>query len=492
MQLKKLLNSIEILDTSIDFDTEIGKITSDSRKIEKNDIFVAIQGNQRDGNDYIENALLNGASVIITDKKDICKPQIPYILVESSRSALSRLLSAFYGNPTKETKIIAITGTNGKTSTAYFLYSILRTAGKRVGLVSTIECLINDKRLDLGGGSEVIDKHSAMTTPDPEKLYYIFNIMKENEIEYIIIEASSHALSQSKLDGTHVDIGIFTNLSSEHLDYHKDIEGYFEAKEKLFRKCKIGIVNIDDKYGKILQNRYKSKILAFSYKEKADYYVNNCVFGANKSSFHLESNKGEVLINTNILGEFSVYNSSLACACAKELGILDEYIIKGIENIKNIKGRLEKYRDKNIYIDYAHTPKATESILKTIKNIEKNKALIVLFGCGGDRDKGKREVIGKICSQYADALIITSDNPRSEEPISIIKDILKGIDKNKTHMIIPNRKDAIIYASKLVNENSVLVLLGKGHEAYEIDKNGKHYFDEREVLNEAFGYGENK
>lgn len=491
MKLKQLLIDVNILDLNVNLDIEIVKITSDSRKIEDNNAFVAIQGENRDGNLYINDALKNGANLIITDKKEACKIDIPYILVENARSTLSIMMSNYYNNPTKNMKVIGVTGTNGKTSTAYFLYEILKAANKRVGLISTIECRINDELIDLDGGSEVVDIHSAMTTPDAEKLYYILNIMKKNEIEYVIIEASSHALKQSKLDGTHIDFGIFTNLSSEHQDYHKNMQDYFESKEILFEKSKSGIVNVDDKYGKILFDKYRNKLFSYSCNQIADYYTENVVLEADKSKFLLKSKEESIVIETSILGEFSVYNCSLAISCAKLLDIENKAIINGIKNLKRIKGRLERYKNKNIYIDYAHTPKATKMVLKSIKSIHKNKLLIALFGCGGDRDKTKRAEIGKICSKYADILIITSDNARNEEPISIIKDIVKGVDKNRTHMIIPNRKDAIFYATKLVNNNSVLVLLGKGHETYEINKNGKHFFDEREVLNEAFSNGKN-
>lgn len=489
MKLISIMKLVEILDSNVDFDAEIKNITSDSRKISDNDIFVAIKGTKRDGNMHINEAIKNGASAIITENKDFCNENIPYILVENARSSLSLMLSAFYDNPTKGKKVIAITGTNGKTSTACVLYNILKEANKSVGLVSTIECLINGEKVDFGGGSEVVDISSAMTTPDPEKLYYLFNKMKEKNAEYIIIEASSHALDQKKLLGTHIDIGIFTNLSSEHMDYHNDMESYFKAKEELFKMCSLGIINIDDKYGKTLYDRYKYKAISFSCIEKADYFALNSIISSDKTKYNLKNSNDVITIETKLLGEFSVYNTALACIAAMRLGIQYENIINAASKIRNIKGRVEKYKDKNIYIDYAHTPKATEEVLKIIKRIEKNKKIIALFGCGGDRDKEKRERIGRICSKYADILIITSDNSRNEDPISIIKDILKGVDKNKAHIIIPNRKNAILYAVKILKEDYALVLLGKGHELYEIDKNGKHHFDEREILSEAFENG---
>lgn len=485
MKLKELLNSIKILDKNIDIDIEINKIASDSRRIEDNDAFVAISGESKDGNDYRYEALKRGASVVITDNKRVCN-DIPYVLVESARGALARIWSSFYNNPTKNMKIISITGTNGKSSTAEFLYAILKNAGLRCGLISTIRCLINDEEIDLGGGSEISDKHSAMTTPDPEKLYYIFNLMKEKNVDYVVLETSSHALKQRKLDGIDIDIGAFTNLSHEHLDYHKSMEDYYNSKELLFERSKVCVINVDDDYGKKLYSKYEFKSYSVSCSQKTDFYARDIQCDENGCKFLFNHSDGNLYIATEICGKFAVFNALMAISIAKIVGIDDEYIIKGVFSVKTIKGRLEKYKDKSVYIDYAHTPYATKMVLESIKELEKNKKVIVLFGCGGDRDKAKRGEIGKICSTHADVLIITSDNSRGEEPMAIIRDILSGVDKNKTHLIIPSRKQAILCGARMLKEDSILLLLGKGHERYEIDKDGKHFFDERLILDEAF------
>ncbi|MBQ4108404.1 MAG: UDP-N-acetylmuramoyl-L-alanyl-D-glutamate--2,6-diaminopimelate ligase [Clostridia bacterium] len=482
MKLSVLLKNDDVLGSNVGFDIDISGIWSDSRKVEKNGAFVAIMGEARNGNDYAYEAIERGASVVITDENGAEK-NIPCVWVKNARSAISKMYARFYGLPDENAKVIAVTGTNGKSTVAYFIYNILASAGKSVGLISTVECLINGERVDLDGGGAVSDKASAMTTPDPEKLYCLLGEMKKRSVEYVILETSSHALDQSRLDGINIDFAVFTNLSSEHLDYHKTMENYFLSKELLFKKARVGIVNIDDEYGKRLYASHKN-IYSFSAKEKADFSASEikCADGYTRFAF---DSCDRIEIKTKMTGEYNAYNASLACAVGSLLDIPREKICEGILKTQ-VKGRVEKFAD-NAYIDYAHTPKATEAVLSAIKKAEGNKKITVLFGCGGERDKTKRAQIGKIASRLADKLVITSDNSRGEEPIDIIKDVLAGVDRQKLHMIIPNRRDAIIYAARTLKENEVLVLLGKGHETYEIDKKGKHFFDERVILSEVLG-----
>ncbi len=487
MKLNKLIYKDEIIDAKADFEIDIEAISCDSRKVQKNGAFVAIKGELRDGNEYINEAIKNGAAVVITDS-DLALKGAPYILVKNTRSQISKMYARFYGLPDKNAKVIAVTGTNGKSTVSYFIYNILKSANKSVGLISTVECLINGETVDTGGGGAVADKASAMTTPDPEKLYYILNEMKKHAAEYIVLEVSSHALDQCRIDGIDVDLAVFTNLSSEHLDYHKTIENYFISKELLFKKAKVGVVNIDDEYGKRLKETYKS-MRSFSMKQDAEFFADGIKYTSDFICFDFYHN-GKIELKTKMIGAYNVYNASLACAACTLLGISAEKIQEGILNT-HVKGRLERF-SSNIYIDYAHTPRATEAALSAIREKEKDKKIIVLFGCGGDRDKSKRAEIGKIASSLADILIITSDNSRSEEPSEIIKDILDGVDRQKMHMIIPKRRDAIAYASKIIRKNEVLVLLGKGHETYEIDKKGKHFFDERVILSEVLGNDKHK
>ncbi len=485
MTLSELLNGIKIIKSNVFVDTKILGITNDSRKVEKGYLFVAVNGVKRNGNKYIGEACRNGAIAIITDDVAVCDNQVPYLLVESSRRALTAIWSNYYGNPGKNIKTVALTGTNGKTTSAYYLYNILRSANKSCALISTIECLINDEKVEYYGGS-VSDIHAAMTTPDPEFLYSLYNIMKKKGVEFAVIEASSHALEQYRLDELKIEIGAFTNLSREHLDYHSSMEEYFKAKKKLFELCHFCVTNADDYYGKIIYDEYTEKTVRISTEANVEFQITEITPKQFGIAYLLACNEEKIGIETKILGEYNVYNSALAAACAKVLGIDSVHIKKGIENTTGIIGRLERYKDKEIYIDYAHTPRAMERVISAFNEIKGGKRLIVLFGCGGERDKGKRSEMGRIASSLADLTVITSDNPRNENPNEIINDILKGIEKEKEFMVIPNRRDAISVIASNLKKDEILLLLGKGHETYEINEKGKVHFDEREVLDRVF------
>ena len=485
MRLSELLNGVRILDGNNLLEKEISMICSDSRKVVKNGVFVAIKGEKRDGNDYIDEAVQNGAIVVITDQKDVFLKFENVVLTENSRAAISYMWNNYYKNPTSNIKIVAITGTNGKTSCAYYLYNILKQANKKRGLISTVECLINDQIIETNGGSEVLDIDSAMTTPDPEILYSIFNKMRENGVEYIVMEASSHALKQLKLDPIKISYAIFTNLSPEHLDFHQNMEDYFNAKKMAFQKETVGIVNADDDYGKLLIKE-NEKFYSCSIKDEcANFFAKNIELSKIGNSYVVDLDRKDMEINTIQIGEFSIYNSLLSSVCAYLMGMKIEDIELGIHNTKIIRGRLEKIEGVNIYIDYAHTPYAMQTVLNAIKKSHPGKRIISLFGCGGDRDKGKRAKMGKIASCLSDFCIITNDNSRSENPENIIAEILSGIQKEKSYVVIPKREEAINYAISKMNKEDILILFGKGHETYQIDRNGKSFFDERKIIYKA-------
>jgi len=485
MKLGDLLKGIDIIEKGASLETEIGFIANDHRRVKANTVFVAINGTKRNGNDYIGEALKKGAVTIITDDTKRAMDNLPYVIVGDAREALSKMWSNFYRNPSNNIKTVAITGTNGKTSSAFFLFNICRHVGISCALISTIGCFINEKPIEIDGGGSVSDVAAAMTTPDPETLQYLYNKMKENCVEVAVIEASSHALAQKRLCGIEIEIGAFTNLSREHLDFHGNLDEYFYAKEELFKISKLGIVNIDDEYGKRLKEKYVN-IYGFSTKEKTNFFANNIKLNSIGCEYSLIHGEDKIDIKTDIIGKFTVYNSLLAASCAMLLGIEKTAIVEGIKMTKEIKGRLERYENKNIYIDYAHTPEAMKNVIQSIRRIDGKKRLIVLFGCGGDRDSGKRAEMGRICSAYADYTVITSDNPRSEDPQKIIADILSGVDKSKEYIVIENRKEAIEKIAPCLKENEILLLLGKGHEEYEITKDGKRFFSEREVLDRVF------
>lgn len=484
MKLIDLLNDVEILNIKADIKMCISSVSSDSKNVTQGGLFIAIKGEKRNGNDFIENAINNGAVAIITDDDNSYRNYKNTILVKSARTALSRVWSNYYCNPQNDLKIIAITGTNGKTSTAYFLYNILKEAKKRCALISTIDCYINDKKIETNGGSEVSDIVAAMTTPDPKILFSLFSKMKEEGVEYVVMEASSHALEQEKLSSIQFLCGIFTNLSGEHMDFHKNMNNYFLAKAKLFSQSENSIINVDDEYGKkllkIVDNAYSC-----SFDRDSDFSLSDIEATQTGCKYKIKGSDGSAIIKTKIPGKYTVFNSALAYIAATLVGIDKDKILDGINNLEYIDGRLERIGAADIYIDYAHTPKAMENVINTVRSFAPHKRLIVLFGCGGDRDREKRQKMGEIASKMADLSVITSDNSRNEDSVAIIKDILTGVVPNSIYCIIPKREDAIKYAVKSLGENDILLLLGKGHEKYEIDKRGKHPFNERKIVEEV-------
>lgn len=482
MKLSILLENIPIKASNIDLRQDCEGIASDSRKTVKNGVFFAIKGMNVDGSEFIEEALDHGVLAVISENELSC----PYIQVENVRLALAIAWSNYYKNSSKKIKGIAITGTNGKSTTAHLIYNILKRSQKKCGLISTIECIIDGKQIDLGGGSEVIGKSASMTTPDPEILYKLVNEMYEKRVEYVVLEASSHALSQYKLDAFNIEVGIFTNLSHEHLDYHKSMDNYFKAKSRLFELCKVGIVNIDDEFGIQLCKRYKSRMLTYSVKQNADISLIGSKMYAHRSKLSLLEQNAKHTIDSNLIGSFNAYNVLAATLCSRALGISWKNIKDGIKATKSIKGRLERYKNKCIFIDYAHTPDAMEKVILEIKALYPKKRIITLFGCGGNRDRAKRAKMGEIAAKNSDSVIVTSDNSRDESLIAIINDIKKGVANLEKLKVIYDRRKAIEYAVGKMTKKDVLLLLGKGHEDYEININGKTPFDERKILNEIF------
>lgn len=483
MKLFRLIEGIEILRSKVHFDIDIKNICSDSRKASENSIFVAIKGLNRNGNTFIKEALEKGCSCIITDDESVYFEHENTVLTYDSRRALAVLWDNYYKNPSKKLKIIGITGTNGKTSTAFFLYNILKRTNKSVALISTVKCVINDALIDFGGGTEVADTVSAMTTPDPEILYMLLNKMVEENTEYLVMEASSHALELSKLYPIDFYIGIFTNLTPDHLDFHGSMENYFISKMKLFCKCKYAIINGDDKYGRRMPRYINRDFISYGLSKKNDYYAANISLGMDGVSYNLNYRRNTFAVKTQINGIYSVYNSMAAIVAALIMDVERASITSSIRDLKGVDGRLEKISE-GIYIDYAHTPNAFEEVISCVREFSKNKKIIVLFGCGGDRDKTKRGAMGKIASEMADVVIITSDNSRSEDKEAIIGDIITGINKNKPFYVVPDRREAIELGVGL-REDNILLILGKGHEKYEIDKTGKHYFCETDVIKQA-------
>lgn len=488
MKLKELLEGVKIEKCFLDLNIEISNVVSDSRKVSRNDAFIALEGMLNDGNKYIEEVIKKGAVCIITQKKELDYNNA--IIVNDVRLAMSIIYRNYYQNPSKDMKIIAITGTNGKTSTAYFLYSILRNAKKSTGLISTIKCLINDENYKmLNGGSDIVDSGAAMTTPDPGILFKTLSDMKQSGVEYVVMEASSHSLELKKIDALNINTGIFTNLSHDHLDFHKNIDNYFKSKMKLFDLSENSIINVDDIYGEIIATKHKDSIKFSTRKNDSSYSEKIKISSTGCNFYHVYKDK-KLKIKAKILGLYTVYNASLAITASRFLGIKSKYIKKGIAKCNIIEGRLEKIKE-NIFIDFAHTPSAMESVISYFRKIAPNKKIKILFGCGGNRDNSKRTQMGKIASTLADYIIITTDNSRKEEPLVIVNDIKKGITENANYCIILDRREAIIYAVKTLKKDEILLLLGKGHEEYEILGDEKKHFSEKEIIFEALSNGKN-
>ena len=476
MKLLDLLNGVNYEVLKGNLEKEINHIQYDSRKIKENDMFVCLTGFEVDGHNYATKAIELGAKVIVCEKEiEINNDDVTVILVKEGRKALAIMSSNYYGHPTKNLKLIGVTGTNGKTTSVYLLKSILESAGKKVGLIGTIANYIGDKKIK-----------SERTTPESLELQKLFKDMVEENCEYCVMEVSSHSLELDRVYGCEFEVGIFTNLTRDHLDFHKTFDNYYNAKFKLFERSKASIINIDDEYGhRILTdvNKLDKKIVkTYSIKNNSDFKATNITL--KEGDIHFEVNN--INYNSILPGEYNIYNVLGVIGASNILDIKYEDIQKGLLNVV-VPGRCERIGYKydipyDIIIDFAHTPDGLKNILETLKTFTKNR-LIAVYGCGGDRDKVKRAELGRIGTEIADFAVITSDNPREEDPMFIIKEILSGITKTN-YLAIENRAEAIKMALDMAEEGDVVVLAGKGHENYQIINTGVIHFDEREVVDE--------
>ncbi len=466
-------------------DIDIDGISYDSRKVKSDYLFVCIKGFNTDGHKYIDSAIKNGAIAIVIEDEiknldTLLDKNITIIKVNNSRKILSKISSNLYGNSSKLLKVIGVTGTNGKTSVTHLIDTILRANKKRTAILGTINNIILD---------EVYK--SQNTTPESLELQGLFNDMVKKNIETCTMEVSSHSLDLHRVDDINFDIGIFTNLTQDHLDYHIDMENYKKAKLKLFYKTSMAnIINIDDKYGDEIYNEIKKQnIPVFSYgaNRKSDFYAKDIKMHDSYSEFTLVTPSYEEKITIKIPGLFSIYNILASICACYILGLNFKEILEGLNEIKPVKGRfelVENSRSKTIIIDYAHTPDALKNVLNTIRDFTKGK-IILVFGCGGDRDSKKRPIMGKIAIELADYVLLTNDNPRTEKPGKIINDILQGIEPTKDrYQVIQDRREAIREAIYKANEKDVILIAGKGHENYQIIGDKVFDFDDREVAKE--------
>lgn len=471
MNLDNLLKDLNLSET---YNEEVNEIQYDSRKVTKGDVFVAIKGFSVDGHKFIDKAIESGAKVIVGED-DITVENALYIRVKDSRKALAILAKNYFDNPQKKMKIIGITGTNGKTTSAFMMKSLLESKGYKVGLIGTICNMIGDKKLK-----------TERTTPESLELYKLFSDMVEENIDYCVMEVSSHSLALDRVYGIEFSTGVFTNLTVDHLDFHGTLENYFEEKKKLFKVSKNRVVNVDNKYGVELKDQYEDA-LSYSIDKDGNLNATNMHVSSKGVKFDVSYGEESENISINIPGKYNVENALGVIGVALKEGMTLSEIAKGMKKLKSVPGRCElvSFGENipfDIIVDYAHTPDGLENIIKTLRELTEGR-LITIFGCGGDRDKSKRPIMGRIATELSDIAVVTSDNPRSEEPMAIINDILDGIDNNN-YIVEENRLEAIKKGMTIAKDKDVLLIAGKGHEDYQILKDKTISFDERVIVKE--------
>lgn len=473
MKLSELIKDIEVKEIIGNADVNISGIAFNSAEVKAGSVFVCIKGLKADGHDFARDALDKGAVAVIAEHKlaDIASNMI---IVDNARLALAKLSAAYYDYPYRKFRLIGVTGTNGKTTSTYLIKSVLEHNGFKVGLIGTNQNMIGD---------EVIPSHH--TTPDSLELMELFAKMAEEEADYVVMEVSSHSIDQDRVSACEFDTVAITNVTQDHLDYHLTMENYMEAKAKLFKMAKTGLVNNDDASEAVVKKHAECKLLTYGTEAPSDIMAENVVMDEKGVCFDLYYDNKKMKMQLGIPGKFSVYNALTAIGCLISLGLPLEKISEGLAAAKGVKGRIEVVpinKDYTVIIDYAHTPDGLLNIIQTIRGFAKGR-VVTLFGCGGDRDRTKRPIMGKIAGELSDYCVVTSDNPRTEEPSEIIKDILEGISKTGCeYTVVENRFDAIEYALDHAKKDDIILLAGKGHETYQILNGRTIVFDEREIV----------
>ena len=475
MKLKELLRGLGVLELHADEALDITGVQYDSRQVSPGDLFVAISGFQTDGHKYIPKAMENGAACVVCEKKP--ETDISYVLVPDARAALAALGANWFGHPADDLCVIGITGTNGKTTSTYLLKHVLeKTLGAKVGLIGTIQNMIGDEIL-----------HTERTTPESFELQKLFADMRDAGCTHVIMEVSSHALVLHRADQIRFGAAVFTNLTEDHLDFHKTMDAYCDAKAMLFRRCETGAVNVDDAYAKRIMEQADCRLLTYSAQGKpAALKAEHIGLFSDRVEFDAVYQNERVPVTLGIPGIFSVYNALSVIAAALALDIPLAAIADALRTAQSVKGRVEVVptpeKGYTVLIDYSHTPDSLENILKAVRGFCAGR-IIAVFGCGGDRDPYKRPVMGRIAAELSDLAIVTSDNPRTEDPYKILRQILAGMQDTETpYEVIESRVSAIGRAMELAQKDDVIVLCGKGHETYQEIGHEKHHLDEREVV----------
>ncbi len=498
MKLFELVHGLKIKLKQKFKQIDIQGIAYNSLHVRNQSLFIAIQGYSTDGHKYIKKAIEQGASCIAVENKKLIKAyplkvrngyihyfkkKIPFIIYPNNRILLSKVSANFYKHPSKELNVIGITGTNGKTTITYLIEKILQENGYKTGVMGTINYRIGKKEIP-----------ASHTTPESSDVHSLMREMVQQRVDYVIMEVSSHSLVLNRVDDIHFNSVVFTNLTEDHFDFHKNFANYFKAKKQLLdllviseKKRKMGYINIDDGYGKKLKQEYGTKkgikIFTYSLQHPSDFKAENISISIDETKFSISIKGNEYEIHSPLIGEHNVYN----ILCALGIGINEnckiKKILKAIKKLKGITGRLEILKIKNFYvgIDYAHTDKALENVLLAIQKLNPGK-VITLFGCGGNRDPFKRPLMGKVASRYSNIVILTSDNPRFEEPKKIMEEIEKGMDSQTPYYKIMDRYDAIKQGLTLAHKDDFLLIAGKGHETYQIIKDQKFHFNDKEVV----------
>ena len=473
MKLSEILKGIEILEQNCPLDLDVAGISYDSRQTQPGDLFVAVTGFAADGHKFIGKAMEQGAAAILCEKAP--QEDVPYIRVQDTRLALALASANYFGHPAEKMTFIGVTGTNGKTTTTYLLKHILeQVLGAKVGLVGTIQNMIGDQVIE-----------TERTTPESYELQKLFNEMAQAGCTHVVMEVSSHALVLQRVAGVRFAVGMFTNLTQDHLDFHKTMDAYREAKAILFRSCDVGVYNLDDPASEAIMAEATCKPLTYGQHHDADLMAQEAVLHSDSVTFTAAYQGKTAEVRLGIPGGFTVYNALCVLGAALALGIDLDTAVESLKTAQGVKGRVEVVptpgTDFTVLIDYAHTPDSLENVLTSVRGFCKGR-LISVFGCGGDRDNTKRPIMGEIGARLSDIAVVTSDNPRTEDPYKIIDMILAGIPDQSNCVVEENRRAAIRKAMDLAKKDDIIVLCGKGHETYQILGTEKTHLDEREEV----------